>query len=79
MKNKSSPLRVIREKCLDCCAGQTGEIRMCQSVTCPLFPFRMGKKPKGSDLDTQKPQSLKKPHNSLIEYDTETNKEEVLD
>ncbi len=38
-------LSVIREKCLDCCCGQTQEVRRCMSVTCPLWPYRMGTNP----------------------------------
>ena len=44
MSNKLTPLRAIRLKCLDCCAGQKGEVRLCSSLNCALFNFRMGKK-----------------------------------
>lgn len=37
-----SPMKAIREKCLDCSCGQPSEIRLCESVKCPLWPFRAG-------------------------------------
>jgi hypothetical protein len=40
-----SHLRVIRAKCVDCCAGQPGEVRKCVATTCPLWPYRMGTDP----------------------------------
>lgn len=40
---EKSPLKVIREKCLDCCCGQAGEIKNCAIIKCPLHPFRLGK------------------------------------
>ena len=44
---KATPLKAIRQKCLDCCAGQVAEIRRCELKNCPLFPYRFGKRPKG--------------------------------
>src|SRR5689334_9088839 len=38
-------LCIIREKCLDCCSGSTGEVRKCVSATCPLWPYRMATNP----------------------------------
>ena len=40
-----SPLRVIRAKCLDCSCYQVSEVRLCEAVKCPLWPFRAGKHP----------------------------------
>lgn len=40
-----SPLKAIREKCIDCVCGQIKEVKLCESETCPLWPFRMGKNP----------------------------------
>ena len=40
-----TPLKAIREKCLDCCADQPGEVRACPSEKCPLWPYRMGHNP----------------------------------
>lgn len=45
MKNLT-PMRAIRRKCLDCCCYQPKEVTLCTATNCPLFPYRMGKRPK---------------------------------
>lgn len=45
MAGKLSPLRAIREKCLDCACGNDAEVRRCELKHCTLWPFRMGKNP----------------------------------
>jgi len=40
-----TPLKAIRLKCLDCCAGSRKEVRLCPAKDCPLWPFRFGKLP----------------------------------
>jgi hypothetical protein len=40
-----SPLRAIRAKCLDCSCYQIGEVRLCEAIKCPLWPFRAGRHP----------------------------------
>lgn len=35
----------IREKCIDCCAGNRAEVRRCGMIDCVLWPFRMGTNP----------------------------------
>lgn len=40
-----SPMKAIREKCLDCCCGNDAEVRRCETVECALWPFRSGKHP----------------------------------
>lgn len=35
----------LRARCIDCCAGSVTEVRLCVSVSCPSWPFRMGKSP----------------------------------
>ena len=37
-----SPLAALRERCIDCCAGSPHEVRLCVSVDCASWPFRMG-------------------------------------
>ena len=34
--------KAIREKCVECCDGNTTVTRCCPSVNCSLWPFRMG-------------------------------------
>ena len=41
----ASPLKAIRAKCLDCSCYQISEVRLCEAVNCPLWPFRAAKHP----------------------------------
>lgn len=41
----TSPSEAIRKKCLECMAGQPGEVRNCAMDDCVLWPFRFGKNP----------------------------------
>lgn len=45
MKDRLTPIKAIRAKCLDCCCGQVKEIRECSIPRCSLYPYRMGKRP----------------------------------
>ena len=38
--------KAIRAKCLDCVAGSESEVRKCVSISCPLWPIRMGVLPR---------------------------------
>ncbi len=35
--------KAIRLKCIDCCCGNTAEVRKCTVEHCPLWRYRMGK------------------------------------
>ena len=39
------PMRAIRAKCIDCCAGSVAEVRVCTALSCPSWPYRMGSNP----------------------------------
>ena len=39
------PLAAIRAKCLDCTCYQIQEVRLCEAIKCPLWPFRAGRHP----------------------------------
>jgi len=41
-----TPLQAIHAKCVDCCGGDTSEVKKCPAKGCPLHPFRRGKKPR---------------------------------
>lgn len=47
---KLTPLKAIRAKCMDCTAGQFIEIRLCTCTECPLYEYRMGKRPKDKSI-----------------------------
>lgn len=34
--------KAIRAKCIDCCCGNSAEVRRCTVKKCPLWVFRMG-------------------------------------
>ena len=42
----TTPMKAIRLKCLDCCAGQLLEINKCHIEKCPLWKYRTGHRPK---------------------------------
>lgn len=61
MSAKLTPMKAIREKCLDCCCGAFREVRLCSAQKCPLYPYRMGHRPKegtdtSEDLENENPQ-----------------------
>ena len=40
-----SPLKALRLRCIDCCAGSSLEVRLCTAASCPSWPFRLGRNP----------------------------------
>lgn len=45
-----TPIRAIRAKCMECSNGQFREVRLCPMPGCPLYPYRMGHRPKKEGL-----------------------------
>ena len=46
MPKSTNPVKVIREKCLDCCCGSIKQVELCPCESnCPLWPYRFGKNP----------------------------------
>jgi hypothetical protein len=48
-----TPMKAIRAKCLDCCCDSFIEVRLCTIEKCPLYPYRMGHRPKGHNDTTE--------------------------
>lgn len=48
-----TPIKAIRARCLDCCGGQKAEVRLCPSRKCPLWPYRMGCRPKDGETHAE--------------------------
>ncbi len=46
---KMTPIKSIRAKCIDCCCGDLREVRECLIKDCPLWPYRMGRRPKDDE------------------------------
>lgn len=42
MENRITRKKAIRLKCLDCCCGNSAEVRRCPATDCPLWGYRMG-------------------------------------
>lgn len=49
-----TPMKAIRAKCLDCCAGSQAEVRLCPMLDCPLWPYRKGHRPAKAPADTHR-------------------------
>jgi hypothetical protein len=49
MKLKT-PMKAIRAKCLDCTCNQLQDIRECTIKKCPLYPYRMGRRPTDKEI-----------------------------
>lgn len=41
-----TPIKAIREKCLDSCGNSSNEVATCSAPNCPLYAYRFGKRPK---------------------------------
>lgn len=41
----TNPIKAIRKHCLDCCGGNSNEVKLCTVERCYLYPFRFGKNP----------------------------------
>lgn len=48
-----TPIKSIRAFCVGCSGGNRSEVKHCPVVDCPLFPYRMGKRPKTGEDSTQ--------------------------
>ena len=46
-----TPIKAIRAKCLDCCCDSFQEVKLCPITDCPLYPYRLGHRPKKEDLN----------------------------
>jgi hypothetical protein len=44
-----SPLRALRRYCLWCCNDSANEVRLCPAKACPLWTFRLGRRPTPED------------------------------
>ena len=47
-----TPIKAIREKCLDCSCWQPSEVRQCTVIDCPIYPYRMGMRPSKETIKT---------------------------
>ena len=47
---KLTPMKAIRAKCLDCSGDSPKEVRLCEMSECSLYSYRLGKRPKKSQV-----------------------------
>ncbi|MBE6933565.1 MAG: hypothetical protein E7462_00695 [Ruminococcaceae bacterium] len=52
MEERIARGKAIRLKCLDCCCGNSAEVRRCPATNCPLWRYRMGSEKKAEALQT---------------------------
>ena len=45
MADITSPLKAIKQNCIDCSGGSANEVKLCPCTNCPMYPFRFGKNP----------------------------------
>lgn len=48
---KITPMKAIRNKCLECSSSQLKEVRECPISWCPLWRYRMGKRPPKESIE----------------------------
>ncbi len=60
-KKLDTPIKAIRNNCLDCTCNQPKEVRLCTIIDCACYPYRMGTRPSKATLDTMKQFYEKKP------------------
>jgi hypothetical protein len=48
-----SPLKALRARCIDCCAGELSRVRRCAHLDCPSWPYRMGTNPWQAPLSAE--------------------------
>lgn len=54
-----TPLRAIRLRCLDCCAGDSKMVKTCPCEDCSLWVFRFGKNPNRAGKGGRKKKEVK--------------------
>ena len=54
MSDYLTPIKAMRAKCIDCCAGQKNEVKLCPATDCSLYPYRMGHNPNRQLSDEQR-------------------------
>jgi len=48
-----TPVKAIRKKCLDCCGNAYKQVRLCPCTDCPLWAYRLGKRPNNNGKEDE--------------------------
>lgn len=54
-----TPMKAIRQKCLECSCGSSTKVKECKVTKCPLYEFRLGKNPNRKNLTDEERQILR--------------------
>ncbi len=61
-----TPIKSIRAHCLDCCGGSPQEVRLCPVEKCPLYPYRMGRRPQRDKETPDTPENKKSADSPMV-------------
>jgi len=50
-----TPMKAIRQNCIDCSSGSAKEVKNCIIVDCPLYEYRLGKNPRRKGIGNKSP------------------------
>ena len=66
---KKIPVRVFRAFCLQCTGGSSNLVLECETESCPVYPYRMGKNPakKGQGASTETMKKAREQRKSRLE------------
>ena len=78
---EKSPLKAIRQHCLDCSNGSASEVKNCSIASCSLYEFRLGRNPfrTRSMTDEQKQAAAERLKSARLVKKSLTNNEENSD
>lgn len=51
-------LDAIRQNCIECCGGNSAEVRRCRAFTCPMWPYRMRTNPFRAEFSEEKREAM---------------------
>jgi len=56
----ATPLKAVRSKCIDCCAGSWKEVELCPVTQCALWPYRFGGRKRARKIVAEERRKQKK-------------------
>ena len=73
-----TPIKAIRAKCLDCCAGSYKEVSLCTARNCSLYPYRFGKRPNMGMVTPEEHMEICTPENPHVFVAESKNKDPLV-
>jgi hypothetical protein len=65
IQRKLTPMKAIKQNCIDCSGGSPKERKNCIVVGCPLYVYRFGKNPNRKNIGNPNPNWGKRKFNLL--------------